>query len=609
MTKTWKWNVVLVLGVAVVCAVSAHAQTPAQSAPSDLLAAYSNAATGWTKVGFKYANNLFLILAGLEFAWLGTTLVLQGEDLQSWVAQVLKKMMTILFFYMILSQYQTWVPAIIDSFVQVGQESSGINKALNPSDILFTGLRIAGAMLSAATPSATKTGATLAAAVIIPGAGEALTAAVLLPTLIVFLGSCAVFAAYLIITITFIMATIESYITLGAGVIFLGFGASRWTVPYVERYISLAVSTGARLMVLYMIIGLGQTLGAQWISDASNLTLSIKSCQTIMGIVAGALTYMAVAWSVPKLVSGMLGGSVSMGSSDLIAPVTAAAVGAATAAAAVATGGAALMATGGAALAGIGASGTLSAGAAAASGAAAGSTASGTAAMATEAATPLAVGPASSAAGVSPIDMSTGSIIADPPSENSGGTGTGPSTTSNSSDESSSNTSSADSVSPPAAANGSEGPSGAPGSVTQGTTGGGAAPGRSMSGGASSSNAGPAAQSVGPQDAAQGTGEVPPPESIPASAPLVSAESLDGGVGGTAAEGQFSAAVEPPTGGSNPAETKPSGGAEKENDSSGTKDVANMILSMRDEASKLASHAPQDSTTASAATLNLHHGD
>jgi type IV secretion system protein TrbL len=80
-----------------------------------------------------------------------------------------------------------------------------------------------------------------------------------------------IFLAYVVITLTFIMATVESYVVMSAGLIFLGFGASRWTVPYTERYISLVVSTGVRLMVLYMIIGLGQTLSNTWVQEASQI--------------------------------------------------------------------------------------------------------------------------------------------------------------------------------------------------------------------------------------------------------------------------------------------------------------------------------------------------
>src|SRR5260370_41728218 len=190
--------------VLLLSSVTAHAQTAPQSAPTDLLQKYAGAAAGWADVGFHYAKILFGLLAAIEFAWLGAMLAIEGHELQSWLAQVLKKMMTVLFFYALLINYKIWVPAIIQSFQKVGQEASGIAVNLSPSDILYTGLEIAGNMLAAALPSAGATGVA-AAASLIPGVGTSLTVAVMVPALIVLLGSLAVFAAYLIIMITFIM--------------------------------------------------------------------------------------------------------------------------------------------------------------------------------------------------------------------------------------------------------------------------------------------------------------------------------------------------------------------------------------------------------------------
>ena len=68
---------------------------------------------------------------------------------------------------------------------------------------------------------------------------------------------CAVviFIAYLAIAIQFVVAMVESYLVIGAGVIFLGFGGSRWTAAYVERYIAYAVSVGMKILVLYLLGG------------------------------------------------------------------------------------------------------------------------------------------------------------------------------------------------------------------------------------------------------------------------------------------------------------------------------------------------------------------
>jgi len=325
-------SLLILSALAIATGVLAYGQnTTPQSGPSDLLDVYKNATTTWVSTAFGYANKLFGLLAFIDFTWAMIVLFLEGHEMQGWIAGFLKKFMTISFFYALLINQSTWFPAIINSFVQIGQQAGGVSGYLNPSDILWTGVQISGAILAACLPSAA-TGATAGGilGVIIPGAGAALTAASLIPALVALFCALLIFLAYVVITLTFIMATVESYVVMSAGLIFLGFGASRWTVPYTERYISLVVSTGVRLMVLYMIVGLGQTLSNTWVQEASQIPLSTAGLQSLFGLLASVIVFMALAWQVPKLAGSILQGSLQMGSSDLIAPAISAAIAAGT---------------------------------------------------------------------------------------------------------------------------------------------------------------------------------------------------------------------------------------------------------------------------------------
>jgi type IV secretion system protein TrbL len=83
-------------------------------------------------------------------------------------------------------------------------------------------------------------------------------------------------------------------------------------------------------MVLYMIIGLGQTLSNTWVHEASQIALSTAGLQSLFGLLASVIVFMALAWQVPKLAGSILQGSLQMGSSDLIAPAMSAAIAAGT---------------------------------------------------------------------------------------------------------------------------------------------------------------------------------------------------------------------------------------------------------------------------------------
>src|SRR5204863_7220016 len=123
---------------------------------------------------------------------------------------------------------------------------------------------------------------------------------------------------FLVITVQFVVAVVESYIVVSAGFIFLGFGGSRWTAPYVERYIGLAVAVGVKIMILYLLIGSGMTLSDGWLSSAVNVPGTPSPSMSAFDIMGAALIFMAVCWQAPKLIAGVIGGSPSLSGGDVV---------------------------------------------------------------------------------------------------------------------------------------------------------------------------------------------------------------------------------------------------------------------------------------------------
>ena len=116
------------------------------------------------------------------------------------------------------------------------------------------------------------------------------------------------------------LAMIESYLVIGAGYIFLGFGGSRWTAPYAEKYVSQVVSIGARLMVFYLVIGLGQQFATQWIADSQVAATGASANLSLSWTLAAQVAmYAVICWTLPKLVSNVIGGTLSASGGDAIA--------------------------------------------------------------------------------------------------------------------------------------------------------------------------------------------------------------------------------------------------------------------------------------------------
>jgi type IV secretion system protein TrbL len=124
--------------------------------------------------------------------------------------------------------------------------------------------------------------------------------------------------AFIAITVQFVVAMVESYIIVAAGFIFVGFGGSRWTAPYVERYIGLGVSTGVKIMLLYLLIGTGMSLSVDWMTDAQNIAANASPAMSALEIMGASIIFMMLCWQIPKLFAAVLGGSPALGGGDLV---------------------------------------------------------------------------------------------------------------------------------------------------------------------------------------------------------------------------------------------------------------------------------------------------
>lgn len=304
-------------------ALLASAPLLGQNATSPILNQYANARVAWFDAIWPFANGLFALLATIEFAWSMAILALERADLQTFLAGFIQKIMWIGAFFTLLTFGPVWVPAIIDSFVTLGANAGNGGAPLTPSLVFQRGIEIAGRLMD---------GAGAAMFITNIAAGFALVASALL-----------VMLSFVMVTIQFVVAMVESYIVVAAGLIFLGFGGSRWTVPYVERYLALAVAVGVKIMVLYLLIGLGMVVSEGWIASAIAVPEQPSPGMSALEIVGSALIFGMLCWQAPKLVSGLLGGAPSLSAGDAIAS----------------TAGPAALVAGGAVLAGAAASGAI----------------------------------------------------------------------------------------------------------------------------------------------------------------------------------------------------------------------------------------------------------
>jgi type IV secretion system protein TrbL len=163
----------------------------------------------WFAAVWPHAKSLFSWLALIEFTWASALMLLEKSDLQSWAAAMVRKVMIIGAFYALLLFGPTWILQIVRSFRMLGGNAVG-SSDISPGDVFMRGLNIAGALMGSAAAKAFLSNPLSGVVCIIAG-------------LLSFLG-------FLFVAIEYMVVMVESYIVLSAGMIFLGFGGSRWTV-------------------------------------------------------------------------------------------------------------------------------------------------------------------------------------------------------------------------------------------------------------------------------------------------------------------------------------------------------------------------------------------
>src|SRR5215467_8291404 len=132
----------------------------------------------------------------------------------------------------------------------------------------------------------------------------------------------------------------------------------------------LAVSTGVKIMVLYLLLGAGLTLTNGWVAAARAIPGRAEPAVDALDIAASAVLLLMICWNVPKFTAGILGGTPAFTGGDAVGTVGGLAQGALLAGTAVAGGvalGAKLLAAKGGAMsvsqaAGMGAGGSAGSG-------------------------------------------------------------------------------------------------------------------------------------------------------------------------------------------------------------------------------------------------------
>jgi type IV secretion system protein TrbL len=278
--------------IALAVAAPVAAQAPQVPVLDGIAAHYRDAARLWRPRLLPIAQQLFMVLASLEFAVSGAIWALRRDSLDDIAAKFLLKFTLVGFLLALITSFTTWIPPIVNGFAAAGERAIGSSVTVSPSGIIDIGRQTALTVLN-----------TLDVGVMLRNPAMALFGA---------LAALIIAVAYIVIAAELVLALIESYLVLGGGVLFLGFAAFRGTAGFADNLIAYTFGVGVKVFLLYLIVGLGAQLAKSWIPLIQASTF-FGPTSPLLEVVGGAVIFAILTVRVPGRVAGRLSGHASIG--------------------------------------------------------------------------------------------------------------------------------------------------------------------------------------------------------------------------------------------------------------------------------------------------------
>ncbi|MCA1370246.1 P-type conjugative transfer protein TrbL [Bradyrhizobium sp. BRP14] len=273
----------------VFAAFAALAAQPALAQEGSVLTSLQNqittAAKGWETTVMDAAKSLFWILATIEIGIAAVWLALEAASLDSWFAELVRRIMFVGFFAFVLAQGPTFAKAVVDSLFQIGAGGG----TASPADVFNAGLAVAKKMSEKIQFG------------LFEDNSLAISAAFAMIVVVI---------SFSLVAAIFVSVMVEMYLGLLAGMIMLGLGGSSFTKDFAVRYLVYAFSVGMKLMALVMISG----IGSEVLIGLANEPQVGDQFQTALAIAGIAVVIFIIAIYVPNIIQGVVqGASVSGG--------------------------------------------------------------------------------------------------------------------------------------------------------------------------------------------------------------------------------------------------------------------------------------------------------
>jgi type IV secretion system protein TrbL len=265
----------------------------------------------FTETFSRFIDSGFGLLAG-DVAFLTSTLIaiditlaglmwaLAGEH--NVLAQLTRKILFVGFFALLLNNFKSLADVVFSSFAALGLKATGASLT---ADALMRPGFVAEAGFTASRPLLEKAGELIG---ITSFFANFVTIAVLMLAWLIVL------MAFFVLAVQLFIAIIEFKLTALAGFVLVPFALFGHTSFLAERVLGNIVSSGIKLMVLAIVVGIGSGIFSDLTQTASDITLE-QAAATILG----AIAVFGLAIFIPAIAAGLVSGAPQLGAGSAVA--------------------------------------------------------------------------------------------------------------------------------------------------------------------------------------------------------------------------------------------------------------------------------------------------
>ncbi|SMG53104.1 P-type conjugative transfer protein TrbL [Paracoccus sp. J56] len=255
----------------------------------------------------SYIDSGFGLLGG-EVAFIATTLIVIDVTLAAlfwaWgaeddiIARLVKKTIFVGVFAWLITNWNSLARIVFDSFAGLGLMASGTG--FSAADLMRPG-RVAQTGLDAGRPLLESISDLMGWVAVFEN---------LIQILCLFFAWALVILAFFILAVQLFVTLIEFKLTTLAGFVLIPFGLFGKTAFMAERVLGNVVSSGIKVLVLAVIIGIGSTLFSQFTMGFGGIAPTVDDA---MAIVLAALSLLGLGIFGPGIATGLVSGGPQLG--------------------------------------------------------------------------------------------------------------------------------------------------------------------------------------------------------------------------------------------------------------------------------------------------------